>query len=131
SGLLAGCGALAGLGLSAWGMKVLLLLVPQNIPRLRPIHMDGHALAFTLLLSTATALAFGVVPAWHASRTSVSNALKRAGTGATMGASWRRYRSTLVIAEVALSLLLLTGAGLMIQTVVHLLRDNPGFDSEN
>jgi predicted permease len=61
----------------------------------------------------------------------VSNALKRAGTGATMGASWRRYRSTLVIAEVALSLLLLTGAGLMIQTVVHLLRDNPGFDSEN
>jgi len=131
SWLLAGCGALAGLALAIWGMKVLILLIPENIPRLRPIHLDGHALVFTLLATIGTVLAFGLLPAWHASRTSVGNALKRAGTGATMSATWRRYRSTLVIVEVALSLLLLTGAGLMIESVIRLLRDHPGFDSNH
>src|SRR5439155_26639473 len=115
---------------SALGMKALILLIPENIPRLRPIHMDGHALAFTLFASLGTALAFGLVPAWHAGRTSVGNALKRAGTGATLSATWRRYRGTLVVTEVALSLLLLTGAGLMIESVIRLLRADPGFDPE-
>jgi putative ABC transport system permease protein len=127
--LLAGCGALAGLALTVWGMKVLTLLIPENIPRLRPIHIDGHALIFTLLVSMGTALAFGLLPAWHASRTSVGSALK--ATGATISAAWRHYRSTLVVVEVALALLLLAGAGLMIESVIRLLRDNPGFDSEN
>jgi len=131
SALLAGCGALAGLAFTLVGMHVLVLLIPENIPRLREIHMDGHTLGFALLVSTATAIAFGLVPAWHASRISVSNALKRAGTGSTISAAWRRYRSALVVVEVALSLLLLTGAGLMIETVISLLRDNPGFDAEN
>jgi predicted permease len=129
--LLATCGALAGLAVTVGGMKVLTLLIPENLPRLRPIHIDGHALAFTLLVSIGTAFVFGLVPAWHASRASVSSALKRAGAGATVSASWRRYRGSLVIAEVALSLLLLTGAGLMIESVFRLLHDDPGFDSEN
>ncbi len=129
--LLAGYGAVAGLVVAVWGLDVLTLLIPEHIPRLRPIHLDGHALAFTMLVTIGTALAFGLAPAWHASRTSVSNALKRAGTGATISASWRGYRGTLVVVEVALSLLLLTGAGLMIESVIRLLRANPGFDPEN
>jgi predicted permease len=129
--LLAGCGALAGLAITALGMKLLVGLIPESIPRLRPIQIDDQALAFTLLISVGTVLAFGLVPAWQASRTSVGNALKWGGTGATIGAAWRRYRSTLVVVEVALSLVLLTGAGLMIESIVRLLRVNPGFDADH
>ena len=129
--LLASLGSLAGLAVTVAGMKLLALLVPQQIPRLRAIHIDAQALGFTLLVSIATLLAFGVVPAWHAARTSVGNALKRAGTGVSLSPVWRRYRSTLVVVEVALSLLLLTGAGLMIESVIRLLHVNPGFDPDN
>jgi predicted permease len=129
--LLAGLGALAGLAIAITGMKVLILLIPEHIPRLRAIHIDTHALGFTLFVSIGTVLAFGLVPAWHASRTPVGNALKRAGTGATIGAAWRRYRSGLVAVEVALTFVLLTGAGLMIESVVRLLHANPGFDPDN
>jgi predicted permease len=125
--LLAGFGALAGLAVTVSGMRLLVLLVPEHVPRLRAIHTDGRALGFTLLVSIGTVLAFGLLPAWHASRTSVGIALKRACAGATVTAAWRRYRSALVVVEVALSVLLLTGAGLMIESVIRLLQVNPGF----
>jgi len=131
SALLAFCGALAGLVLAVWGLKVLALLIPENFPRVRPIVLDGSTFAFTLLVTMGTALAFGLAPAWRGSRVSVNDALKRAGASATINVLWRRYRSALVIAEVALSLLLLAGAGLMIDSVIRLLRANPGYDSEN
>lgn len=129
--LLAGLGALAGLLLTFGGMKVLVFLIPESIPRLRAIQVDMSALGTTLALSLGTALAFGLVPAWHAGRSSGGNALKEAGTGATISAGWRRYRGSLVVAEVALSVLLLTGAGLMVASVIRLLRAQPGFDPEN
>ena len=129
--LLASLGSLAGLAVTVAGMKLLVLLIPQQIPRLRAIHIDAQALGLTLLVCVATVLAFGLVPAWQAARTSLGNALKRAGTGVSLGAVWRRYRSTLVVVEVALSLLLLTGAGLMIASVIRLLHVNPGFDPDN
>ncbi len=129
--LVAAFGAVTGLAVAFYGMKVLVLLIPETIPRLRAVAMDENALAFTLLVSVGTALAFGLVPAWSASRISVNHALKQAGTGATVGVGWRRYRSALVATEVALSLVLLTGAGLMIQSVIRLLHVNPGFDPEN
>jgi putative ABC transport system permease protein len=131
SALLAGLGAMAGLMVAALGMKLLVLLVPEHMPCLRIIHLDAGALGSTLLISLGAVLAFGLVPAWHASRSSMGNALKRAGTGATLSSAWRCYRGTLVVVEVALSLLLLTGAGLMIQSVIRLLNVNPGFDPNN
>ena len=129
--LLACLGAICGLVITCLGMKLLVLLIPESIPRLRPILVDGQALSASLILSLGTALVFGVVPAWHASRTSAGNALKQAGTGATISVAWRSYRGALIVAEVALSLVLLAGAGLMIQSVIRLLRANPGFDPEN
>jgi putative ABC transport system permease protein len=129
--LLAGCGAVAGLVVTFYGMKLLVLLIPETMPRLRAVEMDGHALAFTVLVSVITVLTFGLVPAWFGGRTSVNHALKQAGTGSTVSAGWRRYRGSLVAAEVALALVLLTGAGLMIESVVRLLRVNPGFDPDN
>ncbi|MGO9056019.1 MAG: ADOP family duplicated permease, partial [Candidatus Binataceae bacterium] len=129
--LLASFAALAGLAVTVLGMKLLVALVPDNIPRLRPIHIDGPALVFTLLVSIGTVLAFGLLPAWQASRACVGNALKRAGAGATISSAWRHYRSALVVVEVALSLLLLMGAGLMIESVIRLLHVNPGFDPDH
>jgi putative ABC transport system permease protein len=128
--LLAGLGAAGGLAVTFSGMKILVSLIPQSMPRLRPIQVDGHALAATLIMALGAAVLFGLVPAWHASRASVSGALKQAGMGMTLSAGWRRYRGALVVAEVALSLLLLAGAGLMIESVIRMLNTNPGFDPE-
>lgn len=129
--LLAALGALAGLVLTLGGLKVLVSLIPESIPRLRAIEVDLPALGATLALSLGVALAFGLVPAWHAGRSSAGHALKQAGAGATISAGWRRYRGGLVVAEVALAVLLLTGAGLMVASVIRLLRAQPGFDPEN
>ncbi|HVY69789.1 MAG TPA: ABC transporter permease [Verrucomicrobiae bacterium] len=129
--LLGGAGAVIGLVVAWAGTRALVSLIPENFPRLRAVQIDGQALGFSLLLSVGTALAFGLVPAWQAGRASVGNALKRAGTGTTGGTGWRRYRGALVAAEVALSLVLLAGAGLMIDSVIRLLQVNPGFDADN
>jgi putative ABC transport system permease protein len=129
--VLASFGALAGLVITLAGMKLLVNLIPPLIPRIRAIHIDSQALGFTLLISIGTVLAFGFVPAWQAGRTSVGNALKRAGSGVTISRAWRHYRGALVVIEVALSLVLLAGAGLMIESVIHLLHVNPGFDPDN
>jgi putative ABC transport system permease protein len=129
--LLTCLGAVAGLAMSAGGMKLLISLIPANAPRMKAIVIDGHALGFALLVSILAGLASGLAPAWHASQTRLSETLKQAGTGATVGRGRGRYRSTLVVAEIALSLVLLAGAGLMVQSVVRLLNVNPGFDPEN
>src|SRR6185503_15730853 len=78
-----------------------------------------------------TGLAFGSAPAWHAGREKLNEALKQAGVQATAGLGRRRYRSALVVAELALALILLTGAGLMIESVARLLHIDPGFDPQN
>jgi putative ABC transport system permease protein len=130
--LLLSCfGGVGGVLVSFWGMKVLLALVPDSMPRLRPVAVDGRALGYTLLISIATGLLFGLVPAFRAGRTQIGEALKQAGTGATAGLGRSRYRGALVVAEVALAVVLLAGAGLMIKSVIHMLRVDPGFDPEN
>src|SRR5438552_6462346 len=129
--LLACLGGLGGLAVGFAGVKLLPALIPEAMPRLKPIQIDGAALGFTLLISVVTGLAFGCAPAWEAGRTKLNEALKQAGTHATVGSSRRRYRSALVVAEVALALILLTGAGLMIESVARLLHIEPGFDPEN
>ncbi len=126
--LLAGLGGVVG---SFWGVKVLLSLVPASMPRLKPVAVDGHALACALLVSIGAGLLFGLMPAWRSGRTQLNEALKQAGSGASAGMGRSRYRSALVIAEVALAVVLLTGAGLMIESVVRMLHVDPGFDPAN
>src|SRR5206468_1497579 len=129
--LFACLGGLGGVAVAAVGMKVLALLIPEVMPRLKPVQIDGAALGFTLLISVVTGLIFGCAPAWQAGRTKLNEALKQAGAQATAGFGRRRYRSALVVAELAIALILLTGAGLMIESVARLLHVNPGFDPEN
>ena len=124
--LLSCLGGVGGLIVAQAGTRLLVSLIPATMPRFREVQIDGHALDFTLLLSVGTGLLFGLAPGLRASRSAIGNVLKQAGTGMTVGIGWRRYRSVLVIAVV-----LLTGAGLMIQSVIRLLRVDPGFDTEN
>src|SRR5580658_210892 len=126
--LLACAGGVAGIIVTVVGMKLLLAVVPQSMPRLRPVELDGHALAWTLLISVTTGLLFGLMPGWRAGSVPLIDTLKQAGSGATAGLRRSRSRSVLVIAEVALAVVLLAGAGLMIKSVVRLLHVNPGFD---
>jgi predicted permease len=129
--LLSCLGGLGGVAVSYWGMKLLVSLVPASMPRLKPVEVDVHALAYTLLIAIGTGLLFGMAPALRAGRTQLGEALKQAGLGATAGTRRSHYRSALVVAEVALAVVLMAGAGLMIKSVVRMLHVDPGFDSEN
>jgi predicted permease len=129
--VLAGLGGVAGVAVALLGVQLLAGLVPESMPRLKPIQLDGAALGFTLLVSLATGLAFGCAPALQAGRTRLNEALKQSGAQATTGLSRRRLRGALVVVELAMALILLTGAGLMIGSVVRLLHVDPGFDPEN
>jgi putative ABC transport system permease protein len=129
SALLALFGGTAGLLVTRWGMNLLLVL--NTMPRLRPMEIDQQALGIALSVSLLTALAFGLAPAWRGARARLNETLAQGNAMATSALSGRRYRGLLVIVQVALTVVLLTGAGLMIQSVVRLLRVNPGFDPEN
>lgn len=129
--LLACLGTLAGLAVAAVMIKLLATLIPLGMPRLKPIRIDTAALGFALLTAIATGLGFGCAPAWQAGRGQLGQALKQAGAQVTAGLRRRRYRDALVILEFALTLVLLSGAGLMLESVVRLLHVNPGFDPQN
>ncbi|MEN3333460.1 MAG: hypothetical protein V7641_2825 [Blastocatellia bacterium] len=128
--LLALMGGLLGLLLALWGSDALIALSPGNIPRLNEAGMDGRVLGFTFLLSLLTTLIFGLAPAWQASKPDLNEVLKEEGRGASSG-SGRRLRSLLVVAEVAVSVVLLVGAGLMIKSFIQLHSVNTGFDPHN
>ena len=129
--VLSALGGLLGLILAAWGTDVLVSLVPENIPRVSEIRLDGMVLAFTLVVSLLTGVLFGLAPAFQASRLDLQTALNESGRGAgTGGAGRNRLRSALVVAEVALALILLTGAGLLLQSFARLSRVDPGLQPE-
>ena len=122
-GLLAGA---FGMALGMAGLELLLRLQPANLPRLGDISLNPTVLAFTLAASLAASLLFGIVPAWQQSRPDLQEALKQ---GRRSGGGVRnRTRSTLVVAQVAFSLILLFGAGLMIRTFLNLRRVDLGFE---
>ena len=125
-------GGVAGLLLAMWGISALLAVIPEDIPRLlvMNIGLDGRVLAFTLVISLLTGLLFGIAPALQVTRSNVNESLKEGGRSATGGASRQRVRNTLVVSEVALSLLLLVGAGLLIKSFLNLSRSDVGFDPE-
>jgi len=128
--VLAGAGGLLGLALAFAMVRLLGVLAPATLPRGDEIAIDGGVLLFTLAVSILTALLFGLAPAVHGARQGLVESLKEGGRGATTGLRGRKVQTALVVAEVALALVLLVGAGLMIQSFSALMRSNPGYRPE-
>ncbi|HEX6099657.1 MAG TPA: ABC transporter permease [Thermoanaerobaculia bacterium] len=120
----------AGLLLASWGIDALLALAPAGIPRLETVSLDGRVLLFTTLLSIFTGIAFGLAPAISASRPNLTEALKEGTRGSTEGKR-NRLRSVLVVSAVAMSLMLLAGAGLLLRSFIHVTGIDPGYDYRN
>jgi len=130
--LLSALGGSLGLVLSVWGKRALLALCTARmpLPRAEQARIDGVVLAFTVVLSLASAVLFGLAPALMASNVNLSERLKEGGRGmARAGRFWSR--SFLIVGETALSLVLLAGAGLMIRTLAALMQVNPGFNPDH
>src|SRR4051794_19201058 len=128
--LLSAIGGIAGLLLSIWLTDVLVSIVPEGAPRMDQVGIDYRVLAFAFGVSALTGILFGLVPALQASKLNVSSSLKEGGR---TGEGHRRTsaRSLLLIGEVALSLMLLVGAGLLIRSFVRLQEVRPGFNPHN
>jgi putative ABC transport system permease protein len=126
--LLALTGGALGLGITVAALAVLRRLHPANLPRLSDIQMDGTVLGFTVAICAVTSVLFGLVPALRAAGTDPQEHLKSGGRGGS-GGDRRRARSLLIVAEVALSVVLLVGAGLLIRSFLALQRVDPGYDA--
>lgn len=126
-GVLAG---LISLLVAAWGVNALIAIAPPGIPRLQETGVDARVLLFTLGLSLLTSLLFGLAPALQISKADLNSALKQGGTRTVIGGA-NRTRSLLVVAEIALSMILLTGAGLLIKSFVVLNSTDAGYRTEN
>ncbi|MEY2562848.1 MAG: hypothetical protein QOH88_1041 [Verrucomicrobiota bacterium] len=126
--VLALVGGLLGLCLAAWGRDILIALAPPGAPRFQNLSLNGWVLIFSLGLSFATSLLFGLWPAWHTSRADIQLALKAGGRGSSDSAGARRSRDMLVIAEVALTLILLSAAGLVMKSFANARGLGLGFD---
>ncbi|MBD0370136.1 MAG: ABC transporter permease [Pyrinomonadaceae bacterium] len=124
-------GGAMGLLLAWWGVHLLLKLSPADLPRAREVVIDARVLGFTLLLSLLAGIIFGLMPAFNASKVDLNRELKGAGRETTAGAGGKRTRSLLVVLEVALSVMLLIGAGLFIKSFLRLQQVSPGFDAHN
>ncbi len=129
SALLAAVGAVLGVLVASWGLDLLLAAAPVRIRELTGLGVDQTVLAFAAGTTVATTLLFGFTPALRQSRPDLAGALKD-GAHATGGPSAGKLRSALVVAQVALSLLVLAGAGLVLRSFVTLLQVSPGFDPE-
>ena len=127
--LLALLGGVIGLLISVWGADVLLKLSPVEIPRLDKLSVNATILAFTLGVSLLTGLIFGMVPALSASRSDLNRTLKEGGRDSQTGGG--RIRGALVIAEVAIAMVLLVGAGLLLKSFMRLQRVDAGFNPSN
>ncbi|HEU4833918.1 MAG TPA: ABC transporter permease [Pyrinomonadaceae bacterium] len=129
--LLSTLGGLVGLAIAYGGLVLLKAFIPENISQAREISIDLKVLGFTLLVSVATGLIFGLAPALQAIRFNQIDTLKEGGRDAATGGSGKRLRSLLVTAEVAISLVLLIGAGLLINSFLRLRNVDPGFRTDN
>lgn len=130
--LLALAGGLVGLGVSWLWLDVLLSLAPTDTPRLSEVSIDWRVMLFALCLSLGASIIFGLIPALRTTDSSLALSLKDAGTkGLANKLHNRRYRNTMVIAEVSLALVLITCAGLFIRSFVQVINVNPGFETAN
>jgi len=128
--LLSLAGGTSGLLIAIWLSSLIRTLAVNQIPRADSIAIDTSVLLFTFFISIVTGLVFGIMPSLQAARVDLNTALKESSRG-SVGVAQQRLRNTLVISEVALSLVLLAGAGLMIKSFWRLQQVDPGFDPNN
>lgn len=129
--LLVTIGCAGGVVLGAWGLRLLVALLPQELlPFFVKIQLDGRVLTFTLLVSVVIALFVGLVPALRARSVDLDQSLKEGGKSGT-SAGMQRLRGLLVVTEIALAVVLLAGAGLMLRTLTRLQNTSPGFTADN
>jgi putative ABC transport system permease protein len=124
-------GAALGLALAFWGLKALLAANPESVPRASEITLDPIVLTFTVGVALLTGLVFGLAPLLHMGDQAVSLSIKEGGQRATSGAGRTRMRRGLVVAEIALAVMLVIGAGLLIRTFRNLTSVDAGFDAAN
>ena len=129
--VLAVLGGLFGLALAYGGVRTILALSPDVLPRMEEITVDGRVLSFTAMIAIVTGIVFGLVPALRCAGLPPGRSLKEGSRTATSGRSAGRLHGALVVAEFSLALVVLTGAGLLIRTLSHLQSVNPGFNSSH
>ena len=129
--LLALLGGAIGLLLASWSLKLLIAFNSDHVPRLSEIRLDGRSLAVTMLVACLTGLLFGLAPAWQTTKPDLNIALKNSGRGATDSLQRNRLRALLIVIEVALSMVLLIGAGLMIRSFAQMTRIDRGFQPDH
>ncbi len=121
-------GAAVGIGIGAWALDALKTFLPANVPRVAEVALDGRVLLFAIVAGVITSVLFGLVPAWHAARQDLRDALAQGGRSGSPRSG--RVRAALVITEFALTCVLLIGAGLMLRTLSNLRSTDPGFEVE-
>src|SRR6185295_2964986 len=122
---------LAGLALSIWLVKLLVAITPPNTPRIDEIGIDLYVFGFTLAVTVTAGILFGLVPALQMSRPNLNEELKDSGQRGSETGGRNRIGSLLIVSEIAISFVLLAGAGLLIKSFVHLRELNPGFNPDN
>jgi putative ABC transport system permease protein len=132
SGVLALAGGVVGTLLAIWGVAALTRIAPGNLPRLDEVGVDAWALGFTLVVTIVTGLVFGAAPSLHhLRRRDASGALAAGERGGTAGGRLQRWRRALVVAQMALAVTLVAGAGLLVKSFARLLATDPGFSTES
>jgi putative ABC transport system permease protein len=129
--LLSACGGALGVCFAAALMPAFRTLSPGTVPRLDEAKIDGFVLIFSLLLCVITGIVFGLVPALETSKKDLQETLKEGGRGSSEGGGRGRFRALLVVAEMGIALVLMTGAGLLIESFSRLMQVNPGFSPKN
>jgi len=129
--LLSVLGGLAGIVCARWLLSALIKLAPPNLPRVADVQLSGRVLLFTAGLTLLTGLIFGLLPAWSATRTKPAMAFNQGGRSSTSGPLRRRLFDSLLVAEIALALMVVTGAGLMTRTMYKIANVDPGFQSDH
>jgi putative ABC transport system permease protein len=126
--LLAFIGGIAGLATAMITLKAVLRFVPANLPRLGEVNIDWRVLGFALLISLATGLLFGLAPAIHSSKAGLASTMREGSRGSGYSAKAGRMRDALMVSQLAFAVVLMVGAGLLLETLRDLLRQNPGFN---
>jgi len=129
--MLSTLGGIVGLLLAYAGLRILTRFIPPDVAHAEMISIDGRVMVFTLIVAVVTGLIFGLAPASQAARSNINDTLKEGGRDSGAGPRGKRLRSALVIAEVAVSFVLLIGAGLLINSFMHLRNLDPGFRADH
>ena len=124
-------GGAAGLLLSVWALEFLKRVGARTIPRLSEVGLDLNVVLLTVVVSIGTGILFGLIPAWVSAKPELTEALKEGGRGSTTGSRRNRIRNSLVVAEIALALVFLVGAGLLMKSFLRLQNVNAGFNPQN